>query len=259
MDKDINYAEPKLSENIDTYNQLAELVSDFNSNFSLTPVIGAELEFYLSPEVSIEKLEKAIGMKIKAERGANQYEIDLDPTSNLVKIAKDIDNIRKKITKSAKKLKGMADFLPKPFPNDFGSSLHIHINFLEDDDIEKYANILCSYTHKYLNYFFHKTSDLSRLDDRFMAPTRICWGGNNRTVMIRIPDMAPRRLEHRLAGSNSDPAKVIFAILHSIKRGLTYPNQVKKYDKIYGNAFDSQYELEKISEVYNSRYATNIS
>ncbi len=159
MDKDINYAEPKLSENIDTYNQLAELVSDFNSNFSLTPVIGAELEFYLSPEVSIEKLEKAIGMKIKAERGANQYEIDLDPTSNLVKIAKDIDNIRKKITKSAKKLKGMADFLPKPFPNDFGSSLHIHINFLEDDDIEKYANILCSYTHKYLNYFFHKTSD----------------------------------------------------------------------------------------------------
>lgn len=257
MEKDINYTEAKLSENVDIYNQLAELVSDFNSSFSLTPIIGAELEFYLSPEIGLEQLEKVIGTKIKTERGQNQYEIDIDPTSNIVQIAKDIENIRSKIIKSAKKLKGTADFSSKPFPNDFGSSLHIHINFLEDNDIEKYANILCSYAHKYLNYFFPKSGDLSRLDYRFMAPTRICWGGNNRTVMIRIPDTAPRRLEHRLAGANSDPAKVIFAILHCIKRGLTHQSQVRQYDKVHGNAFDPQYKLEKILEVYNARYTTN--
>ena len=79
-----------------------------------------------------------------------------------------------------------------------------------------------------------------------MAPTHISYGGNNRTTLIRIPDLLPRRLEHRLASADADPYKVIYAILSSINTGLKHPEQIAKLDKTYGNAYDPQYNLAKI-------------
>jgi glutamine synthetase len=236
----------KLSDNLEKHNLLGELVSHFKTGLGLTPCVGAEIEFYLSPGVDIALLEEIVRHSIKPEKGNNQYEIDLGPSENIQEYVKYIQEIRKRVILGAKKLGGIADFSSKPFIDDYGNSMHIHLNFLEDNDVDKFARILCHYLSEDLSVFLPSDKDRKRLDERFMAPTRICYGGNNRTVAIRIPDSLPKRIEHRVSAANADPASVIYVILNSIAKGLNQPESIPEYRRIYGNAFDPQYELVKI-------------
>jgi glutamine synthetase len=240
-----------ISYNRNKYKLLENIQYKLQKEFGLIPCIGAEIEFYLDDDSNISLLQEYIGHKIKPEKGKNQFEINFDPSCDVVEYAKYIELTRSNIKKYSKQLGGKANFSSKPYKNDYGNSMHIHLNFLEDYDIEKYARILCHYLPYYLATFLPKKRDIYRLDERFMAPTRICYGGNNRTVAIRIPDSLPKRLEHRLPAASSDPAKVIYAILESITQGLTSPtNDYQKHSKIYGNAFDEQYNLIKILQYF---------
>lgn len=241
--------ENKLTDRIGKYNILKEIENSFKKDLNLTPCLGAELEFYLTniqDNLQLLRLEKAIGKKIKKEKGHNQYEVEIPPSTSIADYPEIICKMRDKISKQAAKLGVISNFEPKPFPNDYGNSMHIHFNFLEDDDIEKYAKILCHYLPQTIKDFLQKREDYSRLDGTFMAPTHISYGGNNRTTLIRIPDSLPRRLEHRLASADADPHRVIYAILNSIKIGLKYPGRIKQIEKTYGNANDPQYNLVKI-------------
>ncbi len=149
---------------------------------------------------------------------------------------------------------GIIDFGSKPFSNDFGSSMHIHLNFLEDEklgssSLDKYARSLCHYLPETIYYFLPKKEDYNRLDSKFMAPTHISYGNNNRTVMIRMPDSHPKRLEHRLAAANANPYLVIYAILNSIFQGIPNYTKINRLEKIYGNAFNSEYNLMTIKDL----------
>jgi glutamine synthetase len=245
---------------IDKYNQLDILQQQFQMQLKLTPVMGAELEFYLSDNIDIEKLGQEIGYDIEKERGNGQYEIQFLPNQNLVLLAKLIENTRNNITKYCASKNGWANFNSKPYMDDFGSSMHIHINFSEDDDIEKYANILCHSLKDYINYCLPLEQDYKRLDHKFMAPTHVCWGGNNRSVMIRIPDATQKRIEHRLPSSGADPALLFYGFLKAIEQSLYKEEGMVSLPKIYGNAFDSQYNLQKIITLSsNNLMRTNLS
>ena len=236
----------KLSDNQKKYNLLENIKNRFKNSFALTVCVGAEIEFYLNNVPDVLMLEAIVGHKIKAEKGRGQYEIDLPPSTDLVKYSKYIEMIRQKIAIGANELGGYADFSSKPYRDDYGNSMHIHLNFQEDENIEKYARILCYYMSDSLSIFLPKKEDWSRLDEKFMAPTHVFYGGNNRTVAIRIPDSMPKRLEHRVPAASADPASVIYIILASIIKGFTLSIDVTEYSKIFGNAFDKQYGLTKI-------------
>jgi glutamine synthetase len=236
----------KLPDNESEYNILKELENSFKQEFNLTPCLGAELEFYLPNLKSEEQLlefQKNCNLIIKKEKGLNQYEIEIPPQTNVCSYPNIIRNMRNLIKDEAAKIGLVAIFEPKPFPGDFGSSMHIHFNFLEDTNAEKYAQILCHYLPFTLKAFLPNKEDYQRLDHKYMAPTHISYGGNNRTTLIRIPDSHPKRLEHRLAGANADPGQVIYAILWAIGQGLKYPDQIAKLEKIHGNAYEEQYGL----------------
>lgn len=213
---------------------------------NLTPIFGAELEFYFMQPINIKSLEKKLGRRVSKEKGDNQYEINFDPTNDALKLIEEIESARKKLTLIALQEKIEVSFASKPFTNDYGSSMHFHLNFLENDDVEYFAKLLCFYIKDYLEYFLPSELDYSRLDEKFMAPTHICYGGNNRTALIRIPSSMPKRVEHRLAGADADPCDVIYSILHAIAKGLVEKPSLNSIHKIYGNAYDKQYDLEKI-------------
>jgi len=236
----------KLTDIQEQYNLLSKLEQQFREELALTPCIGAEIEFYIHGNVNIDLLAQKIGRTIKEEKGKNQYEVDLLPSGNLALYAGEIIDLRQLIIKSTVELGGNADFNSKPFADDYGSSMHIHLNFLEDNDVEKYAQILCHYVLEDINIFLPSKEDYLRLDSKFMAPTHISYGGNNRTVLIRMPDSKPKRLEHRLAGANADPVAVIYSILHSIKKGIENFADIESLAKTFGNASDPQYALRKI-------------
>ena len=244
----LNIDHYKLSDSKAKYNLLKGLEDYFKSELNIIPRLGAELEFYLTGIDDITLLANKINHPIKQEKGNNQYEVNLDPSQDIAQYAKRIRIIRQKIIDSAILLGGSADFSSKPFADDYGNSMHIHLNFIGRDDIEKYAQILCYYLPETLGYFLPKSEDYNRLDHRFMAPTHVSYGGNNRTVAIRIPDSIPKRLEHRVASASADPALVIYAILQSIKNGLEHPELIPPLEKTHGNAWEEQYGLKKLIE-----------
>nr|WP_253307916.1 palindromic element RPE3 domain-containing protein [Rickettsia endosymbiont of Ceutorhynchus assimilis] len=290
-----------LSNSLQKNNQLEKIIAKFQKYYNLIPVIGAEIEFYLSSNIDISEFEtltskylvRAKILKIKKEKGNNQFEIDLPPSKDLINYINEISNVKLALENIAKKLGGNINFYPKPFLNDYGNSMHFHINFISGDNVDKWGSIdyivqlnsesiradefkdesaqavpkvgeyrrvlrnslvssdrddaiaksLCHYMLDTFLIFMPNEEDYLRLDKNFMAPTNISFGGNNRTVAVRIPDSYPKRLEHRLASPITDPYIAIFTILKSILLGFQYPENINNITKIYGNAFDEQYNL----------------
>lgn len=197
------------------------LLAEFKAIHNQAPVVGAELEFYLTGDINIATFKEKLNLNLKSEKGYGQYEIDLPPTSELTDYCDKITLTRDAIKQLAKDLSGSAIFEAKPFKDDFGSSMHFHISFEGlikdiDNNLEKYARSLCYYVIEIYPLFMLNISDYARTDKRFLAPTHVSYGGNNRTVAIRIPDSLPKRLEHRLASANVDPYLILCSILKSL-------------------------------------------
>ena len=152
----------------------------------------------------------------------------------------------------AKHYNANVDFSAKPYENDYGSSIHVHLNFLNErneqvfdnrDFLSLIASGLCFYMNESFLAFAPTENCYKRYDAKFMAPTKICWGNNNRTVAIRTPEIGSKRLEHRVASSNADLYLLFYYILRSVELTLESQNNIPIIDKIYGNAFDAQYNL----------------
>jgi glutamine synthetase len=146
------------------------------------------------------------------------------------------------------------NFSPKPFKDDYGSAMHFHVNFLTKDNSEFFEddtklNLAASGLCHYMLHTFLIFAPEENYYDRFsanMAPSHVSFGPNNRSVAVRIPDSRPRRLEHRISAPSTDPYIAIYAILNSIYNALKNPDEITNYTKIYGNAFDKQYDLKPL-------------
>lgn len=221
---------------------------EIQQKFGLQLNIGAEIEFYLLDEKILGELEKQISICINPEKGKKQFEISLKHTDNILSLGHQIVYTRDKIKEVTTKLGSRVFFSPKPYDEDFGNAMHFHVDLVPlpytktKIENEFIAQILCHFLHKTIHFFLQTPQDYKRLDHKFMAPTHICYGNNNRTVAIRIPDSFPKRVEHRLPSANADPFVSLYAITESIWLGLNNPKTIKNHVKIYGNAFDKQYE-----------------
>lgn len=263
----------KLSDHLQKSNALQKIINKFQTDYSLIPCIGVEIEFYLSKNIDPLELQTLLGIKVKKEKGDNQFEIDLPPSTNIIEYIGKISSTKSKIQIITKKLQGKVNFSAKPFLSDYGSSMHFHVNFvdsstlLQEDtlvatkqtsssivarprsgrdnpySLDIIGQSICHYMLDSFLIFMPNENDYLRLDENFMAPTNVSFGNNNRTVAVRIPDSFPRRLEHRIASPLTDPYLAIFTILNSILLGLEFPDKINNISKIYGNAFDQQYNL----------------
>lgn len=242
----------KLSDRLQKDNRLEKICCQFANNYYLTPYFGVEIEFYLSKNIDILQLEELLNLRVKPEKGDCQFEIELPPTSSLAAYAELINATKLKVETIARNLGGAADFRAKPFLADYGSSMHFHLNFIsmqqnnspqQDLLLAQAAKSLCHFMLETFMVFAPNEEDYLRLDKNFMAPTKVSYGGNNRTTAVRIPDSLPKRLEHRLSSPTADPYLAMVTILQSILLGLESPARIVNFPKVYGNAFDEQYNL----------------
>lgn len=232
----------KISDHIRSHNLLQTVCLRLKKEFGLIPCVGVEIEFYLTCEAETTTL--------KQEKGNHQYEIDLPPETDMLFLVQKIEQSKRDLVDIYPDI----NFHPKPFLDDYGSAMHFHINFLYKDgsnyfdDAQKMDHAASALCHYLLPTFFLFAPDASHYTRYLgmMAPTNVSYGSNNRTVAIRVPDAKPRRLEHRVSSPMTDSHVAIFAILQSIYLALTNPSKIKRYEKIYGNAFDEQYALEAL-------------
>ena len=243
-------------------NPLPRIMSLLQDDTNLTPMVGAEIEFYLTcsdkdsflPAFYAACAKEHIAVSpIEKERGTEQYELQLPPLLDPVKLTEQLLSLRALLQDNAR-------FDAKPFPDEPGSAIHYHIslhdstsrNMLQKDGnqesiIMQYALGGLCHTLAESMVFFSPTKDsYRRFVPHMEAPTTICWGGNNRTTALRIPDGDPmhRRIEHRLPAADCDPSLALAAILAGIHVGIT--EKILPPERIYGNAHDRQYGLVRL-------------
>ncbi|MFV9875697.1 MAG: glutamine synthetase [Rickettsiales endosymbiont of Dermacentor nuttalli] len=247
---------------LETKTQILKVLSkNFLYNFNINLQLGAELEFYLSKKITLDKLSKLLESLIEEERiifekekGHNQYELKLPPISEPHILAQKIVFIKNNMTKQLSLEHIDTIFLAKPYDDQVGSALHIHLSLWRDKHniLEKYYdqesdNMLyaiggiCELMLDSMIFFAPTENCYKRFIKNCDAPTKVSWGGNNRTTAVRIPYNTPRRIEHRISSSSSDPYLVLIAILMAVYYGLE--NKVLPPKRIYGNASDNKYAL----------------
>lgn len=255
------------------------------------PVIALEVEWYLRAESAVEDASQYIENFLKwftasaahlplhsasGERGYLQAEAALLPTKNINQLITDYYTLRDVAENSARKIGAQADFSAKPFAEDYGSGIHVHVHledktgqhlFFKDgeslsDALRFSIGGLLSTLEENLPIFIPTSSSWQRIVPGFHAPVNVSWGFNNRTTAIRLPDSiseyqgaraiaaAPatrfKRIEHRVAGSDANIENVIDAVLKGIDKGLI--ERIEPPEPIFGNAQDMQYALKNLRE-----------
>ena len=170
-----------------------------------------------------------------SEFAPGQFEINLGHVDDMV-LAADQGAMLKRCIKAAARATGQrATFMAKPFAEQSGSGLHVHLSLLDRDGRNLFGETPDGERHlrhvirglqdlmaESMLVFAPNANSYRRLRPLTYAPTAASWGWNNRTVALRIPPGGPgaRRIEHRVAGSDANPYLVLAAVLAGVLEGL---------------------------------------
>lgn len=266
------------------------------SELQLTPVTAFELEFYLidqenlagkpqpprspisgkRPEgvqvYSIDELDEYADFltdviesaraqnlpadTIVAESAPGQFEINLHHVDSPLASCDQVTLLRRVIKNVAYDHGMDTTFMAKPYADQAGNGMHLHISLLDrqgnnvfalepdsgrPNDIMRWAlGGLLEAMEDYLAILCPNINSYRRFGQGFYVPTWPCWGIENRTTALRIPSSDPEatRIEHRLAGTDANPYLLMAAMLAAIHFGITH--QIEPPAPIEGNAYDQQ-------------------
>jgi gamma-glutamylputrescine synthase len=275
---------------------LDRLFNTLKRDFGVTPVMAAELEWYVltqeheainaaQREEYLRAMEQACATfplySLEKERGAGQVEAALHPTAEIDALLTQLDTLKTIATHTAAQHELVACFDAKPFPQDYGSGLHIHVHlengereslyYVQQQEHETILSDMLSWSiggllaslPDNISVFAGSTAAMQRYQPWKDAPIAANWGYNNRTTALRLPDNvghsrgaenilslrehAPttrryKRIEHRAASSEANPADVLLHILSGIYFGLAA--HIPAPAPTYGNSY---MELEQLS------------
>ena len=176
-----------------------------------------------------------------SEYAAGQFEINLMHVDDPV-LACDHAVLLKRAVKAAALKHGfVACFMAKPFAEDAGNGLHIHMSLVDKNGKNYFShdkdNLAVPPFSARLRYavggllktmpeataiFSPNANSYRRLLPENYAPVDTNWGVNHRVVSVRIPqaDKKNLRFEHRVAGADANPYLVTSAIVAGVHYGL---------------------------------------
>ena len=196
------------------------------------------------------KIQNIPAATASSEFAPGQFEINLNHTEDILKSADDAALLRRVIKETAIKHGYEASFLSKPFINETGSGMHVHLSIFDNhknnifgsskEEGSEQLGFAIGGLQKtiYDNFliFAPNINSYRRFLPNQFVPVNNSWGPNNRSVAFRIPrsDKNSKRIEHRVAGAEANSYLVLAAILSGIHLGLT--NEIKPTDFRIDNA-----------------------
>lgn len=204
-------------------------------------------ELYAACDVQGLPLESAI-----SEFAPGQFELTLRHKPDVLR-AVDDGIMYKRLVKAVAQRHGMeATFMAKPFAEQAGSGMHIHVsvndgngrNIFASDAPEgtealRYAigGMIGSIGDAFALFAPHANS-FRRFRANSYAPVAPTWGVNNRTVSFRIPAGPPasRHVEHRACGADANPYLAVAAILAGMHHGMK--NGIDPGPPVTGNGYN---------------------
>ncbi|WP_406648718.1 glutamine synthetase family protein [Aliisedimentitalea scapharcae] len=186
-----------------------------------------------------------------SEAGLGQYEINLNH-QEAMRCADDAWLFKALVRGLARKHDCAATFMAKPYPDDAGNGMHVHFSVLDSDGnnvfddgtergsdllLQAVAGCIAAMPASTLIFAPHGNS-YQRLVPGAHAPTGAAWAYENRTAAIRIPGGSPkaRRIEHRVAGGDTNPYLILATLLGAALIGIE--DEMTPPDPISGNAYD---------------------
>ena len=176
-----------------------------------------------------------------SEFAPGQFEINLHHISDPV-LACDQAVLLKRAIKTVARQHGfVACFMAKPFEEDAGSGMHIHMSLVDRNGNNYFSHgkdkmASPPYSARFRHaigglaktmaeataIFAPNANSYRRLRPEMFAPVEPNWGVNHRAVSVRIPqaDKKNLRFEHRVAGADANPYLVTAAIAAGVHYGL---------------------------------------
>ncbi len=267
-----------------------EVATQLVKEFNLHPVVGIEIEWYIRPKGHASPYEPAAqerdgyldtlcvaadaaGLAMESfseEHGPGQFEAAQSFTRDLTVLLKQTSLLREVITDTGFRRGYVTDFSAKPYPGLYGSGQHIHLHLENAEGINVFrkqenelspelaaamAGVLADMPRA-AKVFAPNPESLARFEAGWQAPVKACWGTNNRTTALRLPDGSAnvkgaqalarmktpdaRRIEHRVAGSDADTTAVVVAVLEGVLKGLRERPSLP--DPVFGDAGQKQYD-----------------
>ena len=192
---------------------------------------------YLEDVNKFCKLQNIPATTASSEFAPGQFEINLNHTDNVLKAADDSALLRRVIKETAIKHEYEASFISKPFIDQTGSGMHVHISLFDENNNNLFSSLKEEFSDKlkfaigglqkstYDNFliFASNVNSYRRFEPDQFVPVNNSWGPNNRSVAFRIPrsENDAKRIEHRVAGAEANSYLVLSAILSGIHYGLT--------------------------------------
>ena len=173
------------------------------------------------------------------EGGPGQNEIDLR-FADALSMADNIMTFRAVVEEVALKEGCLATFMPKPFPDEFGSGMHTHFSLFEGDRNAFFDPAgqyqLSAIGRSFIAGLLHHASEITAVTNQHVnsykrlwggdeAPSYICWGHNNRSALVRVPMHKPgkaqsSRVEYRGIDSSANPYLAVAVILAAGLKGI---------------------------------------
>ncbi|PKP84420.1 MAG: glutamine synthetase [Alphaproteobacteria bacterium HGW-Alphaproteobacteria-2] len=171
-----------------------------------------------------------------SESGLGQFEVNLLHTDDAMKAADDAWLFKIAVKGLARKHEMAATFMAKPYEQHSGNGFHMHFSVIDETGANVFddgtaqgsavlhhavAGCLAAMQDSALIFAPHMNS-YRRVMPGAHAPTGVCWAYENRTAAIRIPggDPRARRIEHRVAGGDTNPYLVLAAVLGAALDGI---------------------------------------
>lgn len=202
-----------------------------------------EIEHFLNDVYDYCEAQNIPAESAIAEYSPGQFEINLRHIDDPV-LACDHAVLLKRAVKAAARKHGfVACFMAKPFEEDSGSGLHIHMSLVDRNGRNYFSQGKDSLASPPFSarlrhavgglvktmpeataLFAPNANSYRRLRPDVYAPVEPNWGVNHRAVAIRIPqsDAKNLRFEHRPAGADANPYLVTAAVVAGVHYGLKH-------------------------------------
>lgn len=171
---------------------------------------------------------------IVSEYGAGQFEVNLRHGPDPVRAADEAALFRRAVHGVAGAQGLRASFMSKPFAQEPGSGLHVHVSLTDGEGRNLFAGEAGAATlrHAIGGLRAHHAETLGIMAPSHSAWRRLrgggfvsaapSWGENTRAASFRIPagPEAARRVEHRVAAADASPHLVVAAVLAAMHAGV---------------------------------------
>ena len=172
-----------------------------------------------------------------SEYAPGQMEIGLKHRADSLRACDDAIMFKRLVKGTAEKHGLIASFMAKPYRDQAGCGMHIHVSLNDDKGKNAFASPdpakhplllhavagLKATMADSLAIYAPNANSYRRFRKQMYAPIKPNWGINNRTVSIRIPAAtgAGSHLEHRISGADANPYLALAAVLAGMLHGIT--------------------------------------